>query len=79
MISFIKYKNDLKRFKVLKAFGANVIELEHPDDVDKKIQELYKNNCKNIILSNEIANFSEDVIKKYKSSENISIIIAPRK
>lgn len=78
-ISCIKYSKDLDSFKVLENFGAKVVKLENPEDVDNEIKNLYSNNYKTIILSNEIANFSEDIIKKYNSNENISIIIAPKK
>ena len=56
-----------------------MVKLDNPDDVDSEIKNLYSNNYKTIILSNEIASFSEDIIKKYNSTENISIIIAPKK
>lgn len=78
-ISFIKYKNDTRKFNFFKAFGANIIELDNPEDIDIELEKLYKNDCRNIILSNEVANFSEDIIKKYKTNENISIFIAPKK
>ena len=74
---FIKYCKDKESFNFFKAMGANVIELENPEEIDKNIEKLYKNNCKRIILTNEIAGFSEDIIKKYNSLKNI--IIAPKK
>lgn len=77
--SCIKYAKDLESFRVLENFGAKVVKLDNPDDVDSEIKNLYSNNYKTIILSNEIASFSEDIIKKYNSTENISIIIAPKK
>ena len=78
-ISCIKYAKDEDSFKVFENFGAKVVKLENPEDVDSEIKNLYANNYKTIILSNEIASFSEDIIKKYNSTENISIIIAPKK
>lgn len=78
-ISCIKYAKDANSFKILENFGAKVVKLENPEDVDSEIKNLYSNNYKTIILSNEIASFSEDIIKKYNSTENISIIIAPKK
>ena len=77
--SCIKYAKDLESFRVLENFGAKVVKLENPEDVDTEIKNLYDNNYKTIIFSNEIASFSEDIIKKYNSTENISIIIAPKK
>lgn len=75
-ISWIKTKNDTKSFKIFENLGFNVLNLEEPEDTDKKIAELINDNCKTIILSNEIAAFSEDIIKKYKNKDDISIIIA---
>ena len=77
--AFIKYIKDQDSFKVFENFGAKVVKLENPEEVDSEIKNLYANNYKTIILSNEIASFSEDIIKKYNSTENISIIIAPKK
>ena len=53
--------------------------LEEPEDTDKKINELINDNCKTIILSNEIASFSNDIITKYKKQDDVSIIIASGK
>lgn len=77
--AFIKYSKDKKSFNFFKAIGANVIELGNPENIDNEIKNLYKNNYRTIILTNEIASFSEDIIKKYNTFENISIIIAPKK
>lgn len=77
--AFIKYSKDTESFRFFKTLGANVIELDNPENVDKEIKKLYENNCKTIVLTNEIANFSQDIIKKYNTFENISIIIAPKK
>lgn len=39
----------------------------------------YGKNRDTIILTNEVASFSEDIIKKYNKNENINIIITPNK
>ncbi len=75
-ISWIKTKNDTESFKIFQNLGFNVYSLEDPENTDKKIDELIKNNCKTIILSNEIASFSNDIITKYKKQDDVSIIIA---
>lgn len=56
-----------------------VLELEKNEEVDIKIEELIKDDYKNIILSNEVAGFSEDIIKKYSNSKDVNIYIAPSK
>jgi len=43
------------------------------------MQELASQNYNMIVLSNEIAGFSEDIIKKYQKNKDINIIISPRK
>lgn len=78
-ISWIKTKNDDKSFKVFQNLGFNVYDLDEPEDTDKKIKELIEDDCKTIILSNEIAAFSKDIITKYNKQDDISIIIASGK
>ena len=79
-ISWIKQENDNKNFAIAERLGLGVYRLSNPEEVDKKMEDLIKNqNCRNIILSNEVAGFSEDIIKKYKTDKNINIFISPRK
>ena len=40
------------------------------------MKELIKNNYDTIVISNEVAGFSEDIIKKYQKSKNIKIVIS---
>ena len=63
----------------IKEIGANVIELDNPENIDNEIETLYQNNYKTIVITNEVASFSDDLIKKYNTLQNISIIIAPKK
>ena len=77
--AFMKYSKDTKSFNFFKLMGENVIELENPETVDDEMEKLYEGNCKTIILTNELANFSQDIIKKYNTFKDISIIIAPKK
>ena len=77
-ISWIKYKDD-DSFKLFKNLGMDVYDIDDFDMIDNKLKELVDNNYKTIVLSNQVASFSEDIIKKYKKSDDISIIIAPNK
>ena len=77
-ISCVKYKED-DSFKLFKNLGMDVYDIEDFDMVDNKLKELVDNDYKTIILSNEVAAFSEDIITKYKKSDDIRIIIAPNK
>lgn len=74
LIKSIQEKNNW-----VKLFRINVVNLENYEEIDKKIEELLKNNYKHIIISNEIAGFSEDIIKKYATNQDINIYIAPSK
>lgn len=78
-ISWIKYEKDEKNFKIPEILGLEVIKLKNPEETDEKIKELMEKNYKTVILSNEIAGFSEDIIKKYQKDKSISIIIAANK
>ena len=75
-ISWIKTKYDDKSFKIFENLGFNVYNIENPKETDKIIYELIENDCKTIILSNEIASFSRNIIAKYNDNDDISIIIS---
>lgn len=76
-ISWIKSSNDKKSFKVFKNLGMDVYEIDDLERTDEKIREIIEQKYNTIVVSNEIANFSEDIIKKYSKTEDINIIIAP--
>lgn len=78
-ISWIKSKNDTKSFRIFKNLGFDVYDIEDLEKVDEKIDELVNEKYKTIVLTNEIASFSENIITKYNKSQDISIIIAPSK
>jgi len=76
-ISWIKSSEDKKSFKVFKSLGMDVYEIDDLEKTDERIKELVEQKYDTIIISNELASFSEDIIKKYGKTENINIIIAP--
>ena len=78
-ISWIKQEKDNKNFAIAERLGMNVYRLNNPEDVDKTMQNLVSQNYNTIVLSNEIAGFSEDIIKKYRNNNEVNIIISPRK
>ena len=79
-ISWIKNKNDGNSFKFMKSLGGKVYEIEEPDNIDLLMKKLYKEeHFKTIVISNELASFSQDIIKKYDKNPEIKIIIAPPK
>lgn len=78
-VSWIKYEKDNNSFKIPEALGFDVYRLKDPEQTDEKIKELMKRDYKMIVVSNEIASFSEDIITKYNRDKNINIIIAGHK
>lgn len=78
-ISWIKYSKDNKSFKIFKGLGMDVYDIDDLEKTDEKIKELVDKKYNTIVITNEVANFSEDIIKKYAKNENINIIIAPSK
>jgi len=79
-ISYIKNKTDNNNFEFIKSFGGKVYEIEDPENIDLLMNKLYREeHCKTIVISNELASFSEDIIKKYNTNTEVKIIIAPSK
>ena len=78
-MSWIKYEKDEKSFKVPERLGFDVFKLEDIKKTDNKIKELIDRRYDTIIMTNELASFSGDIIKKYSKDRNISIIIAQDK
>ncbi len=78
-ISWLKSKEDEKSFKFQKNMGFDVYEIEDLETTDNKINELVKKQYHTIIISNEIAGFSTDIIKKYTKDDTVNIIIANNK
>lgn len=76
-ISWVKSSKDKKSFKVFKNLGMDVYEIDNLEKTDDKIREIVEQKYDTIIISNEVASFSSDIIKKYSKVENINIIIAP--
>lgn len=64
---------------MFKGLGFDVIELDDLEKTDIEIDKLVNEKYKTIILTNEVAGFSENIIKKYNKSDEINIIIAPSK
>ena len=78
-ISWIKDEKDNKNFAIAERLGMDVHRITNPEEVDRTMEDLVQKNCNTIVLSNEIAGFSEDIIKKYQNNKEINIIISPRK
>ena len=75
-ISFIKYENE-PGYNVPQILGTNVEKIKEPEDIDKKIEELKQQEYTTIIISNELASFSENIVSKYKYDSSLNIVIMP--
>lgn len=75
-LSWVKYEKDTKSFKLPEALGFDVFKLQDLEQTDNTIKKLIKQNYDTIIISNEVAGFSEDIIKKYQKDKEIKIVIS---
>lgn len=75
-ISWIKYEKDKKSFRLPQALGFDVFLLDDLEKTDETVKNLVRNDYDTIILSNEVAGFSEDIIRKYKNDKNVRIVIS---
>lgn len=75
-ISWLKYEKDKDSFKMPEALGLDVYKLHDLEDSDKMLEKLINEDYKTIIISNDVASFSENIIKKYDKNPNIKIVIS---
>jgi len=79
-VFWIKEESDNKNFIIAERLGMPVCRLKNPEEIDEKIKNVIReNNYDTIVISNDIAGFSEDIIKKYNNNKNVNIIISTRK
>lgn len=78
-ISFVKQKKDKDMYKIPKGLGMDIFEIDNPNQIDSKIEELKQQNYTTICIPNYLASFSENIIKKYQRDTNFKIIITPQK
>ncbi len=77
-ITFIKYEKE-NNYQIPKIFGINVEEIKEPEQIDEKIEELKRKEYTTIVISDELASFSEKIVNKYKYDNSIKLIITPTK
>ena len=75
-ISWLKYEKDKDSFKMPEALGLDVYKLHDLEDSDKMLEKLINEDYKTIIISNDVACFSENIIKIYDKNPNINIVIS---
>lgn len=77
-ISWIKYYKDENSFKVPEHLGFDVFKIQDLEESDNQIKQLIQKNYNTIIITNQIAGTSQDIIKKYDKNDDVNIIIAKR-
>lgn len=75
-ISFVKYEKE-SNYQIPKILGMKVKEIEEPEEIDTTIKKLKEEKYTTIIIPNELASFSQDIINKYKHDQTLNIIITP--
>lgn len=75
-ISWIKYEKDKKSFRLPEILGFDVFYLEDLEKTDETVKSLIQKDYDTIVLSNDVAGFSEDIIKKYQKNKDIKIVIS---
>ena len=78
-ITWMKGQNDNDSFKMFENMGFDVCRIEDLENTDKKLKELINKNYTTIVMTNEVAGFSENIKKKYNKTEGVNIIITPSK
>lgn len=73
---YIKQKKDKGKIFLNESFGVKVIEIDNIEDIDKALEEIEKKGKSTVFISNEMASFSNNIIKKYEKDQNIRIIIS---
>ena len=75
-ISFIKYEKE-ENYQIPKILGINIEQIKEPEQIDEKIEELKEQKYTTIVISDELASFSEKIISKYKYDNSLNIVITP--
>lgn len=78
-ITLMKRKDDNESFKMFERMGMDICKIDDLETTDEKLKELINQKYTTIVMTNEVAGFSENIIKKYNKTEGINIIIAPTK
>lgn len=78
-ITLMKRKDDNESFKMFERMGMDICKIDDLETTDEKLKELINQKYTTIVMTNEVAGFSENIIKKYNKTDGVNIIIAPSK
>lgn len=76
-ISFLKYYKDKESFNMLQKLGMDVYEVKEPEQIDNIIENLKQEKYTSVVIPNDLASFSENIISKYQNDNNFNIVIIP--
>lgn len=74
-VSWIKSISDNKNFKLPELLGFDVFSLKDNENIDKKIDELISKEYNTIVISKDLAGFSQKINSDYIKNKKIDIII----
>lgn len=78
-ITLMKREDDNDSFKMFERMGFDICKIDNLEKTDEKLKELISQNYTTIVMTNEVAGFSENIIKKYNKTDSVNIIITPSK
>lgn len=74
-VSWIKSDKDTRNFKIPEILGFDVFSLKNNDEIDSKIDELIANKYNTIVISKDLAGFSQKINSEYINNKKVDIII----
>lgn len=74
-ISWLKSDKDVKNFRIPELLGLDVFLLHDNEEIDRQIDELISKNYNTIIISKDLAGFSQKINSDYIKEKDIEIII----
>jgi len=74
-VSWIKSDKDTRNFKIPEILGFDVFSLQNNDEIDSKIDELIANKYNTIVISKDLAGFSQKINSEYINNKKVDIII----
>ena len=77
-ICWIKSEKDKETFQMPELLGLDVFILQNNENIDYKIDELILNKYHTIIISKDLANFSQKINNEYLKNKKVNIIIGKK-
>lgn len=75
-VSWVKLENDKKSFRLPENLGFDVFCVNGSDNVDDKIDELITKDYSTIVVTNDVAGFSQKINQEYLKNKKVNIVIS---